>query len=524
MRNLRILALVVAVAFLVAIGRVVRLDNGGPAHNDIELAGGEPATLYLPGAGYPFYQMFPKPQAERPPAVVLVHGFSGDRQIMSVLARRITENGYAVLAIDVHGHGANRNPFVNDFVAGGAIDHDIKQAVDFLRDYKFVDGSRIVVMGHSMGAGAVLDYSTHDPALKGTVMISGGWRMAGLERPKNALFIFAQHDPKEAIQDTSQAIAAHLANVEKIELGKPYGNFQNGDAVEAVQIPGVDHVQIIYSPEAATTIIKWLDSAFGVSRTGPIDTADPRRAATGIAMVLFLILLVPLGRAIGSMAPMWELRPAGGEAWGGLAIVSAGLFIAMPLAAISPPLSFLSLVVGDAQTSLFAVAGLILIASLTFTNNLDWFRVREGSKGVLFAAAIGFAAVYVANLPMAVTFHRLSFTPERLTVTIIATLLTLPFWLVFELLLRRGAMVTSTLLSSLGRVAILLLMAIGVWMRVIPFVVMLILPSLAILFVMIEIFAASIYSVSRNLVLIAIVEAAWFAWIMAATSPITFMF
>ena len=115
-----------------------------------------------------------------------MHGFSADRQIMSVLARRITENGYAVLAIDVHGHGANRNPFVDDFVAGGSIDHDIKQAVDFLRDYKFVDGSRIVVMGHSMGAGAVLDYSTLDPALKGAVMIwkDGGWRGRGVRRTR----------------------------------------------------------------------------------------------------------------------------------------------------------------------------------------------------------------------------------------------------------------------------------------------------------------------------------------------------
>ena len=62
MRNLRILGLVVAVAFLLAIGRLVRLEDGGPAHTDLELPGGEPATLYLPGAGHPFYQLFPKPR------------------------------------------------------------------------------------------------------------------------------------------------------------------------------------------------------------------------------------------------------------------------------------------------------------------------------------------------------------------------------------------------------------------------------------------------------------------------------
>ncbi len=53
---------------------------------------------------------------------------------------------------------------------------------------------------------------------------------------------------------------------------------------------------------------------------------------------------------------------------------------------------------------------------------------------------------------------------------------------------------------------------------------MLVLPSLALVFVMIEIFAASAYSSSHNLILIALVEASWFAWMMAATNPITFMF
>ena len=56
-------------------------------------------------------------------------------------------------------------------------------------------------MGHSMGAGAALDYATHDPNLKGAVMISGGWTL-GPERPKNALFIFAERDPVDPIQDT----------------------------------------------------------------------------------------------------------------------------------------------------------------------------------------------------------------------------------------------------------------------------------------------------------------------------------
>ena len=157
--------------------------------------------MYLPGPGNPFYTLFPKPVAERPPAVVLIHGFTGDRVLMSGLARRLAENGYAVLAIDVNGHGENRNPFNGGKAESDSLRANVKNAVDYLRDNQLVDGSRIVVMGHSMGAGAALDYATHDPNLKGAVMISGGWAL-GPERPKNALFIFAENDPDEPIQDT----------------------------------------------------------------------------------------------------------------------------------------------------------------------------------------------------------------------------------------------------------------------------------------------------------------------------------
>jgi hypothetical protein len=94
----------------------------------------------------------------------------------------------------------------------------------------------------------------------------------------------------------------------------------------------------------------------------------------------------------------------------------------------------------------------------------------------------------------------------------------------FELLVRRGSLAISTVCASLGRILILILMAVGVSLNVLPFVLMLILPILAIAFVMIEIFAASAYSASHNLVAIAVFETLWFAWMIAAASPITFMF
>ncbi len=521
-RITRLTGLVLGVAFVVAIGWLARLDQGGPAHSSLVLSSGEPATLYLPGPENPFLTLFPPPPSERPAAVVLIHGFLCDRQMMSVLARRMAQNGYAVLAIDVQGHGENRNPLRGgEFVTSNLRD-DVQEAVDYLRQHPLVDGSRLAVMGHSMGAGATLDFATHDPNLGAAVMISGGWGL-GPERPKNALFIFAQRDPEEEIQQTSAALAAHLAGVEQIDLNQTYGDFRQGTAVEAVRVPDVDHLQIVYSADAATIIVKWLDRAFGTTRTRDVDVADPRLTASGIALAIFVVLLVPLGRLCGSIAPQWPERLAGVNPVVGLLIVAGALIAAMPLAVIIAPASFVAMVIGDAQFSWFAVAGLLLVIALTLSPARGRVRLRDRFGTTLLAAALGFAVVYVCQIPMSVTFHRMSLSPERLIVMVVGTLLLLPFWMGFELLVRRGSVPRSTALALVGRASILVLIAVGVGLHMVPPAMMLVLPSLTILMLMVEIFAASAYSTSRNLALIALVEAAWLSWSIAATNPVTFM-
>jgi dienelactone hydrolase len=521
MKISRIIVIALAAVFILALARLARLENGGPSHVSIMLPGNEPATMYMPGPARQFYMEPPPAASERPPAIVLIHGFMADRKFMSVLARRLAENGYAVLAIDVRGHGENSNPFTGGVGDAGALRNDVRQAVDYLRQSPFVDGSRIAVMGHSMGAGATLDYASHDPHLKAAVMISGGWQL-GPERPKNALFIFAEGDP-DMIRDTSPALASRVANVAQIELGKTYGDFAQENAVEAIRVPGVDHVTIMYSAAATIEIVKWLDSSFGTTRTGAVETADARLGATGIALLLFVILLVPMGILCGSMVTGWTGERNESPGWVGLVILGGALIAAMPIAAANPA-SFTPVVIGDIQLSWFGVAGLIMVGVLALSHTLDWERVRQGGGATILVAIGGFALAYVCQVAMSVTFHHQSLSPERLMVMGMACVLLFPFWMGFELLVRRGGVAISTVWALLGRILIVVLMAAGVSLGVLPFFLMLILPIIVVNFVMIEIFSAAAYSASRNLTLIAVFETLWFAWLIAGPSPITFMF
>jgi dienelactone hydrolase len=520
----RVTAIVVAIIFLSVLMPLTHFQKGGPPHRDETLPGGIPATMYLPGASNqpgpdnPFFQSIPKPVAQRPPAVVLVHGFSSDRVNSSALARRLAQNGYGVLAIDVRGHGENRNPFSEN-----GLRDDLHTAVEYLQHSSLVDGSRIVVMGHSMGAGATLDYAAHDPSLKGSVMISGGLNLDGPERPRNTLFIFAENDPG-FIKETAAYIAAHLAGTDKIEAGKLYGDFASGTAVEAMEVKGVNHGTIMWSPEAAQNIVQWLDSIFGITHVAAPNVAEPRLSLIIICLLLFILLLIPIGRISGGLTPAWEHRTGGGTGWRGLGVMLAALLVALMLNANAPPALFISLVDGHVMISWLAIAGGMLIAFLAVEHREDLWQSCVGLSPTLFAAAVAFGGIIVIMGAYDVALHNTSLTPERLVVMFVSAALLLPFFLSFELLLRRGTTPIATLLGSIGRVLTVIAIVIGLGFGTLPFVLSLGLPLFVIQFVMFEVFAAAVYSVSGNLMLIAIVEALWFARTAALSWPITFKF
>jgi dienelactone hydrolase len=519
----RIVTTVAAVVFLLACWRLGRLERMGPPHLEVTLKGGIPATFYLPPDGPGFLSIrWPAPQSQRPPVVILIHGFASDRSIMSTLARRLARSGLAVLAIDLRGHGANRNPFMENPLTADALTGDVKAAVDYARSSPFADGSRVIVIGHSMGAGAALDYAGQDVGLAGAVMISGGWHLFGAVRPRNALFIMAAKDPKP-ISVSAIAIASHLAGVEKLDLGKTYGDFKSGTAIKAIIVPSTDHISIIFSPVAAREIIEWCYAAFGMPPPANLSLGNRRLRVALIASLAAFVLPFAVGHAVGSLAPARERRPAGAGAWIGLAGWALALIVTMPLVSIDVAASFLSLVVGNIIVSWFALTGVAVLGAMALRGRLDWLRLSERPAATYLPALVGFAVIYALQIPIGALFHRMTPTPERLIAALMATLLLIPFFLGFEALLRRGGIVMSTVLGVLGRAITLVLLAAAVALGVMPFVVALILPSLVIQFILFEIFAASVYARSSNIVPVVLVESAWLGWIIAMTMPITIM-
>ena len=430
----------------------------------------------------------PRPRGDRPPAVVLVHGFAADRILMSSLARRLAESGYAVLAIDVRGHGGNHNPVPDGRARPDWLSEDLSAAVGFLRSSPYVDGSRLALVGHSMGAAGVLDFATRDSGIDGVVAISGAQTLVGPYRPPNVLLLFASGDPA-GLRGRAAALAAELAGVDSAADGETYGDLAHGMAVRLEELQGVNHLSIVFSPSAGSRIVQWLDGVFHLDHPSfaPSHLVDPRLAPFAVAMLGAVVLLAGVGFACGRLAHRLPERLARG-AGPGLALLSAGLLVAMAVLSVGVPARFLSLEVGDVVVSLFAIAGGLLLCASALHGGSP-IPVRE-LRLALAPGAVGFAGIYLLLAPLGVVGHRTTPSAQRLCVAAVAALLLLPFFLAFEAALRRGGLVRATLLGVGGRILVIAAVMVGIALGVVPPVVMLMVPLLVILSGLFEVFAS----------------------------------
>jgi len=513
------------VLLLAVLLRLAALERAGPVHWDFHLEGDIPATMYLPdgpeATGSATSRRFrpePPPPGERPLAVVLVHGFASDRRNMSALARSLARAGYAVLAVDVAGHGENRR---SGGIRGGRSGKssfyvELEAAVQFLRRSPFVDGERIVMMGHSMGAGASLGYGTWDPTLDGLVMIAGGWRGDGPHRPPNALFLYAEGDSPRLHEIVRERVA-ELAG-RPLEDGETAGDVRRGTAVQHRMAVGASHVDVVFSDAAIRDIIAWVDPIAGVERKMPAGLDDPRLFWAGLAGLLVVLALPGLGFALGRLAP--GPAPDGAAGLADLGVLLVALVGALPLIASGTPLPALSIEVADLAAPYLAVAGVAAVGVLGWRGRCDPLGLLAQPGRAVLAALLGLLAWNMVLAPIGLVFHAQTLTPERVFVFVALWLLLLPLGLVLEGALRRGSPGRGVLFSLLGRVLVIVALGSATAAGALPGVVFLMLPILGAVLLLLEVPSWAIRAGGGRPLVGALFQAAMLGWIFAAVLPL----
>jgi len=498
----------------------LQLASRDVAHMSVVLPGGVPAVVWEPSAPLPFGET---PSFDPPaPVVILCHGISSDKAMMSALARAIAKAGYAVIAFDFRGHGSNKNPFElsGDFAQ---LREDIDAALLYARTQPRFDGQRVALAGHSLGAIAVLEHAQRDPGVAAVIAISGPGRPRGAYAPPNALLIWAAGDPP-GIRKSAREYAARLAGLEQLVGDKTYGEPERGSAVRTSEVPGVDHVTILFSPEAARRIVTWLGETLGPGAgTLAPPALDPRFEWSLLGLAAVLVLAFGLPRFVAPLAPRLGLVPVARPlvqlvllvaALAGAVLVQTGV----DTLAAPGPFAFVPFAIGRDLFGFFALAGAFLLA-------LGARRRAASADGLAdartwLAAGVLFLVLYVAIGTLLSPFVDVFPAPHRLLWAVVASALVLPYFGASETLLR-GAGRSGLWLPAVGKLLTLIVVAAAALSGLVSFVIILALPAIAIFFAFFELVAIRIGRCMPGPWIAALFQAAFTGFSLSAIFPYT---
>lgn len=356
------------------------------------------------------------------PVVVVVHGYAGSGRLMRPFADTLARRGYVVALPDLAGHGADPERLTE-----AALDRDLADVVRYVRGLPDVDPARVALVGHSMGAAAVVRAGAADQTIRATVAISVGDDATAAIRPgpRHLLALYGAFEPS-GIGATTRATGAE----------------------RVVRVRLVEHIGVLFADRTHHETARWLDQTLDHRPDRPVIAAKGRLIAGALGLAGGLLILTggllawrtrdpappPERGRLGLRIAAVLVAPVPGEVAGvvlyrvlpnpvtgylvgyfagcGAALLLAALLIRGPARPARPPLAPLAFAAGFAVAALAAVAlpvhfGLTDIAP----HGPDWWLVAllAGATAALLAGAhavLGppwsYAAVLAVCLPMPV--------------------------------------------------------------------------------------------------------------------------
>lgn len=102
--------------------------------------------------------------AERAGTVLLVHGLEGDHREWQELSDQLVTLGLSTLRLDLRGHGRSGGTFpAASPDSFGVAANDVRGAVAWLLTQSGVDSARLILVGSSLGGGAVIATALEEP-------------------------------------------------------------------------------------------------------------------------------------------------------------------------------------------------------------------------------------------------------------------------------------------------------------------------------------------------------------------------
>lgn len=254
--------------------------------------------------GVPLLYVTPQTQ-QKIPGVLVAHGFAGSKQLMLGYAHVLAHAGYGVMLWDFGGHGINRIPLEKD-----SLQKYIDIATGALLEQPEIDPSRLALVGHSMGSGAVMSAAIRDNnRYTATVAISPTSAEVTSSSPAN---LQLQAGSNEGV---------FVANAEKLlkQAGGENQNFVDKKARSLVIVPNADHISILFSNYSHQSVKNWLNATFRL--TDNSQYIDRRMSWYILHLLTWLFILAVAAPMLKKLLPHKPYKLSAIKTWGGLAIV-----------------------------------------------------------------------------------------------------------------------------------------------------------------------------------------------------------
>lgn len=119
------------------------------------------------------------PTGSGSPALVVMHGWGGNAEMMLPLAAPLHAAGYTLLLLDARCHGRSDD---DSFASLPRFAEDIEAGLRWLSAQPELDRPALGVIGHSVGAGAALLAASRQPQLRAVVSVAAFAHPAGMMR------------------------------------------------------------------------------------------------------------------------------------------------------------------------------------------------------------------------------------------------------------------------------------------------------------------------------------------------------
>ncbi len=430
------------------------------------------------------------PNTKKVPGVLIAHGYTGSKQLMLGYGYTLAHAGYAVMLWDFDSHAANRK-----LLERNSLSSNLEVAYAALIEQPEVDRSRLAVLGHSMGSGAVMSAAVNNVnRYAATVAVSPTGALLTANAPRNLQLQAGSWEGR------------FVANAERLlqAAGGENQNLADGRGRKLVIIPNAEHITILFRPHSHQAAKNWLDATFGVQRQS--NYVDRRMIWYFLHLLAWLVVLGTIAPLLAISATVHKTEQL--RSWFGLLVApfvaSGGLTLLNRVINID---SLGGVLVGGAVSIWFGIAGLTWLIAMS---EMPRPTIRAAAQGIAL-----FALLWMGFGTMAqVVWLQWFLIPARLQLFPILALACFP-WFLASGVAQQNLTVGKRALWWLGQSTVL----IGGFI-----LVLYLLPKLGFLFLLLPVFPVliAVFSFAASKLepwSYAIGSALFFGWAIAATFP-----